>query len=246
MENEQDKHKEVDLASRRLLAITEEELSRIVLDIHDGPVQNLFASLSLLTHLQHRVSAQSCEVPELPETLARVNNLIEAALHEIKSFLGTFRPPEFKTRSLASIMRGLVIQHEEWTNSTVELEIGALPDEVPLPIKIALYRILQEALSNAHRHAACTQQWVQFWMEYGYICMQVRDNGSGFQPPPLDGPHATEREEHIGLRGMRDRMKLLGGVFILKSKPGQGTSITVKVPIYNDPQEDTAWVIQFE
>jgi signal transduction histidine kinase len=152
-------------------------------------------------------------------------------LREIKSFLGTFRPPEFHTRSLLPIIQGLVIQHEEWSGSTVELTVEALPDEISLPVKIALYRILQEALSNAYRHAGVDHHWVRLWTENDLICLQVIDKGKGFKPPPLDGPMATEREEHIGLRGMRDRVALLGGSFSLFSAPGKGTRIEVKVPV---------------
>jgi len=226
---------ETDLASRRLLAVTEEELSRIVLDIHDGPVQYLFAALSLLTRLQHQIEAQPAGNRDILPSLTRVTDLVEEALHEIKSFLGTFRPPEFHKRPLMAIVQGLVIQHEEWTGDSVSLSIenlDAAPNDIVLPVKIALYRIVQEALSNAHRHGGTSEQWVRLWMENDYVCLQVRDNGKGFEPPPLEGPQATEREEHIGLRGMRDRVKLLGGVFILNSSPGKGTSITVKIPPY--------------
>ncbi|MCC7450598.1 MAG: sensor histidine kinase [Anaerolineae bacterium] len=235
---------ESDLASRRLLAVTEEELSRIVLDIHDGPVQYLFASLSLLTQLQHQVSVKEPECTDLLPTINRAAELVEQSLHEIKSFLGTFRPPEFHRRSLSSIIQGLIIQHEEWTGHTVELQMNIAEDHIALPVKIALYRILQEALSNAYRHAGVNKQWVKLWNEKSYICLQIVDNGRGFQPPPLDGPKATEREEHIGLRGMRDRVKLLGGVFQLTSQPGKGTSITVKVPAY-EVKETELWS-QFE
>ncbi len=223
---------ENDLASRRILAVTEEELSRIVLDIHDGPVQYLFAALSLLTRVQHQVESRpddpGCQAL-LPE-VTRVSELVESSLHEIKNFLGTFRPPEFHRRSLASIVHGLIIQHEEWTGHTVDLTMGAIPENVALPVKIALYRILQEALSNAYRHSGANEQWVRLWSEKKYIYLEIVDKGRGFEPPPLDGPQATEREEHIGLRGMRDRVELLGGTLHLTSHPGQGTTITVKVP----------------
>jgi signal transduction histidine kinase len=158
--------------------------------------------------------------------------MVETSLHEIKSFLGTFRPPEFHTRSLSVIIRGLVIQHEEWSGATVELTMAEDLGDVPLPVKIALYRILQEALSNAVRHGRVTEHWVRLWMEAETICMEVIDQGPGFTPPPLVGPQATEREEHIGLRGMRDRVDLLDGEFRLFSKPGQGTKIVVKIPFY--------------
>src|SRR5689334_4946284 len=218
---------EANLASRRILAITEEELSRIVLDIHDGPVQYLFASLSLLAQMQRQMNADAnCE--SLAPTLDRAASLVEQSLHEIKSFLGTFRPPEFHRRSLASIVEGVVIQHEDWTGHTVHLEIVPPIDEVTLPVKIAVYRIVQEALSNAHRHAGVSEQRVRLSCVDGEIILQIIDNGRGFDPPLLDGPKGTEREEHIGLRGMRDRVKLLGGTFRLVSQPGKGTSITVK------------------
>ena len=214
----------------RILSVTEEELSRIILDIHDGPVQYLFAALSLLTRMQHQIDSQQIDRLALQSNLNQVSLMVETSLREIKSFLGTFRPPEFHTRSLLPIIQGLVIQHEEWSGSTVELTVEALPDDISLPVKIALYRILQEALSNAYRHAGVDHHWVRLWTENDLICMQVIDKGKGFQPPPLDGPMATEREEHIGLRGMRDRVALLGGTFSLYSAPGKGTRIEVKVP----------------
>src|SRR3954449_6724362 len=119
--------KRSDLASRRILAINEEELNRIVLDIHDGPVQYLFAALSLLNSLQQQASARPDAFAEQFPTLNRVAGLVEESLHEIKGFLGTFRPPEFHRRSLAQIAQGLVMQHEEWTGHTVELVIEPLP-----------------------------------------------------------------------------------------------------------------------
>jgi signal transduction histidine kinase len=214
----------------RILSVTEEELSRIILDIHDGPVQYLFAALSLLTRIQNQAASGKADPALLQPQLKQLSDMIETSLREIKSFMGTFRPPEFHSRSLLSIIQALVIQHEEWSGSTVELKIESLPADVSLPVKIAIYRILQEALSNAYRHAKVDHHWVQLWSEDNMICMTVVDQGKGFEPPPLDGPMATEREEHIGLRGMRDRVALLGGRFSLTSSPGEGTRILVKVP----------------
>jgi len=245
---------ETNLASRRLLAVTEEELSRIILDIHDGPVQYLFASLSLLAQIQRQMASPDSNCEDTLPTLNRAVNLVEESLHEIKSFLGTFRPPEFHRRSLEAILEGVVIQHEEWTGSTVHLESGPPIGDVILPVKIALYRILQEALSNAYRHAGVTEQWVKLTCDQTNILLQIIDNGRGFEPPPLHGPKATEREEHIGLRGMRDRISLLGGTFRLASQPGKGTSITVKVPLHDvreswiagKKDEGSLWESRFE
>ena len=214
----------------RILSVTEEELSRIILDIHDGPVQYLFAALSLLTRIQHQIDSGQVDAAAIQPQLKQLTEMIETSLRDIKSFMGTFRPPEFHTRPLLSILQGLVIQHEEWSGSTVELTVDSLYPQISLPVKIAIYRLLQEALSNGYRHAGVDHHWVHLWSEDHMICLTVIDKGKGFEPPPLEGPMATEREEHIGLRGMRDRVALLGGLFSLTSSPGEGTRILVKVP----------------
>jgi signal transduction histidine kinase len=224
----------VELEPARILSVAEDELSRIVLDIHDGPVQYLFTALSLLTSLQNELSELPTDPPTDPKLLARlaqVGMLLESSLYEIRFFLGAFRPPEFRRRSLASIVEGLVIQHEDWTHVTVNLETDSLPADTPLAVKMAIYRVLQEALTNGYRHASVEEQWVRMWGEAGWIHLEVIDNGRGFMPPNLDDPVEAEREDHIGLRGMHDRVRLLGGRYQLESAPGHGTRVLVSLPV---------------
>ncbi|MCE7988061.1 MAG: sensor histidine kinase [Caldilinea sp. CFX5] len=215
--------------SQRILTVTEEELSRIILDIHDGPVQYLFTALSLLTGVQQEVAQQGAPA-DLAPRLAQVGVLLESSLYEIKFFMGAFRPPEFRRRSLVSLVEGLVIQHEEWTGNTVELETRLLPDEISLPVKIALYRIVQEALSNSYRHAGVERYQVKLWSEDKNICLEVSDEGRGFAPHDLEQAISEEHTAHIGLRGMRDRVAILGGRFALDSQVGKGTRIYVELP----------------
>src|SRR3990172_1930925 len=183
-----------DLAAKRLLAVTEEELQRIVLDIHDGPVQNLFAALSQLTLLRAHISDPQPPVNECVATLNRAVSLLEISLGDIRDLLGTFRSPEFAVNELAEIIEDIVIQHESFTSGTVTLEMnGPLPETVSLPVKIALCRILQESLSNVRRHAGVENATVKLWAEKGRLILEVSDHGRGFEPPPLIGPHATEK-----------------------------------------------------
>ena len=213
------------LAARRILAVTEQELQRIILDIHDGPVQKIFAALSQVNLLQTRADQGH---PVEPAILNRVSDLLETSLAEIKTSIGTFRPPEFARRNLLSVIEGLIIQHEEFTGCRVDFEsIGLIPS-VSLPVKIALYRILQEALSNVYRHAHVPDVSVRLIGEDRLVRLEVIDQGPGFTPPPLVGPEATERAEHIGLRGMRERVALVGGHFHIHSAPGAGTRIVVE------------------
>ena len=226
---------EKQLAAQRILAITEEELQHIILDIHDGPVQQLFAARSQLSALQNRrVHGEAIPEAEYDQAIQRLARLMDGALAEIRTFLGAFRPPDFAHRDFIEIIQDLLIYHEETTGCDVFF-VGpeCLQTAVSLPVKIALYRICQEALSNAYRHSGARQQWVRIRENTDYLTLAVWDEGRGFTPPPLTGPGATEREEHIGLRGMRDRVALVGGVFDLQSSPQQGTHITVRVPIYD-------------
>lgn len=220
-----------DLAAKRLLAVTEEELQRIVLDIHDGPVQNLFAALSQLTLLRSRLNAIQPPADDCITVVNRTINLLESSLGDIRDLLGTFRSAEFATRGLAEIVEDIVIQHESFNSGRVALEMdGALLQPVSMPVKIALCRILQESLSNVRRHAGVENASVKLWMEKGNLVLEVADQGRGFEPPPLSGPHATERQEHIGLRGMRERAALVGGKLVVESQPGAGTRVRVEVP----------------
>lgn len=213
---------------KQALAFTEEELNRIVLDVHDGPVQKLFAAMAVLEQTQDAILRYNPTGRSLLANLNKISSLIESSLTEIRSFLGTFRSPEFDKRSLASIIESLVIQQEELGDLTLDLKIEKLPDEVPLPVKIVLYRILQEALSNTFRHSGAQNQWIRLWMEEEKICLEAVDDGRGF----TINPQVADREEHIGLRGMKERARRVNGQFELESSPGRGTRITVRVPAH--------------
>ncbi len=215
-------------ASRRILQIAEREVGRIILDIHDGPVQNIFAALSQLYIAHRRLSRRLG--PESADELERINRsigLLEHSLNDIRTFMGAFRPPEFERRNLISVLEGLAIQHEALTGKPVVLDVqGNVPD-VSLPVKISLYRILQEALSNSSRHGNADQHFVALSSTDGNVVMEVADEGTGFDVERvlngLDGVH-------IGLEGMRERVSILGGSFEIHSAPGAGTHVRVVVP----------------
>jgi signal transduction histidine kinase len=216
-------------ASHRMMQVTERELQRILLDIHDGPVQHMYAALSQLDLLRRAVDAAGVADPEVRERMERIRVLLEGGLNEVRSFIGAFRPPEFENRGLVTLLEGLALQHEAMTDTAIELHARAPLPDVPLPVKIGLYRVLQEALSNAYRHGGAERVVVRLRrvVRRGEprLRMSVSDTGHGFDPSTVPV------EKHYGLQGMRDRVEMIGGRFRLRSQPGRGAMIAVEVPI---------------
>lgn len=213
----------------RLLALTEEELQRLVLDVHDGPVQYLFAALSQLTALRTRLAADGAPSAHAM-LLQRAVECVEAALVDIRRTVSSLHAPAVAERGLAGVVEELVVGHEARTGGRVDLVVeGTLPD-VPLAVTIALYRIAQEALSNVERHAGVKDAAVRLWATNDCVCAEITDGGRGFDPPPLVGPDATELPAHIGLRGMRERVALVHGTLSVESRPGGGTRVIAEVP----------------
>lgn len=215
-------------ASRRLLAAGERELQRIVLDMHDGPVQDIFAAVSHLQLLQRELQAGS----EAARRAGQAAALLERALGEIRTLIGVFRPPGFERRSLGELLEGLAVQHEAMTDQPLDFALDDDLGDCSLPVKIALYRILQEALANGHRHARATRQSVRIERHGNELQMTVADDGRGF-----DSQHVLAREAdvgveggHFGLRGIQDRVGMLDGHFEIRSSPGAGTELRIRVP----------------
>ncbi|HEU4565011.1 MAG TPA: sensor histidine kinase [Gemmatimonadaceae bacterium] len=224
-----DSERELD-ASRRMLHVSERELQRILLDIHDGPVQYMYAALSQLELLRRALNGSPAGADEeVRERLGRIGHLLESGLNEIRSFIGAFRPPEFEGRDLRTLLEGLVMQHEAATDTEVVLDAPSALPALDLAAKIALYRVLQEGLSNAYRHGGGDRVVVRV-RESGEastrrLRMEIADNGAGFDPAE------SSRHQKFGLAGMRDRVEMVGGTFALHSTPGVGTTVAVEVPL---------------
>ena len=214
-------------AGGRLLATTERDLQRIVLDMHDGPVQDLFAALSQLQVLERSVAD-----PTSQRRVRQAVGLLERALGEIRSFIGAFRPPGFERRSLVALIEGLAVQHESLTGQAVELTLPASLGDCALSAKIAMYRILQEALANGHRHSGASRQAVTVSVQGGGLVLTVTDDGKGFDPEMVLAREADVGVEggHFGLRGIQDRVAMFGGTFAVQSAPGRGTRLTITLP----------------
>ncbi len=212
--------------------ISEAALYALILDLHDGLVQNLFAAFSQAHSLRQRIAEVDAgpQAQALEEGLRRIGELIEYSLQEIRSFIGAFGSEGLEDQDLGTMVEGLAVQREDLTGMRISVQVEDELPPVSLPVKIAVYRILQEAFSNAYRHGHATHQHVHLSCQDDQLRLEVADNGQGFDPQVvLEG--RAHSAGHLGLRGMRDRVHMLGGTFHLQSAPGQGTRIQVRIPL---------------
>jgi signal transduction histidine kinase len=107
----------------------------------------------------------------------------------------------------------------------VELKLDNVPEQSSLPVKITVYRLVQEALNNTFRHAGGVGQQVQVSQEGAQLLVEISDQGPGFDPE-----QAASQDGRLGLRGMRERVESLGGSFQIRSSLGQGTTIEASLP----------------
>lgn len=209
----------------------EDELQRLILDIHDGAVQKLFAAASHLALLQAQLNDYPPELrAELEPTLLRSTLLVESALQDIRSTLSTFRKTEFQNHSLPDVLQGLAQQYELLTGHQVEFHMEANIPVVSLPVKIALYRVLQEGLSNTSRHAQVNKSTVKLHCYDTMVILEIIDEGRGFETHMHADHDPDDLIEHIGLNGMRERIQLVGGQLHIFSQAGQGTRLLIQVP----------------
>jgi signal transduction histidine kinase len=209
-------------AAGRTTALNEQALRRISADLHDGPGQELALALLRMDALEGRF--QAAGIGDVGEDFEIVRGAVRDALAEIRAVSAGLRLPELAPLSVAEVAERAVRDHKRRGGAPVALHMENLPAEAPFPIKIALFRSLQEALSNATRHGAGAAVSARVSAEDDRLCLTVSDRGPGFIPEqvPTNG--------HLGLAGMRERAELLGGSFDVDSAPGRGTTICVAWP----------------
>jgi signal transduction histidine kinase len=211
----------------------EQLLMRIGHSLHDGPVQDLGLALlrikSLRQGTEARLAGGDTEAQRVREDFQLVETALADALKETREVSADLHLPQLEEMKLAEVMEKAKLDHERKTGSTIELFQEAVPDSANLPLKIAVYRVIQEALNNSHHHAGGKGQRISVSHTEGWLEIRIADGGPGFDPAEA----AAERGKRpgLGLRGMRERVEMLGGTLMIDSSPENGTTIRARLPL---------------
>ena len=204
-------------AAERTTTLNERALRRISADLHDGPGQALALALLSFDAVKARRAAA---LPE-PE-LADVEGALRDALRDMRSIAAGLRMPELASMDVAEIASRAAQDHTRRSGTPVDLEVSTFPRTVALSVKIALYRALQELLSNATRHGGGVAVTARVTSDDRYLALDVSDAGPGFDVGDLAAVSG------LGLAGMREQAELLGGDFAIDSHRDRGTTVRVR------------------
>jgi signal transduction histidine kinase len=215
----------VDLSERiernalgRVVDAQEVERRRLARELHDETGQALTSILLGLKSLEEKAD------PQAQEAIAELRELVVATLQDVRRLAVELRPKALDDFGLEAALERLTSAFSEQTG--IEVQFGAqLPARLPEDVETALYRVIQESLTNVVKHARARRVSIILTRRASSVSAVIEDDGQGFDPAARDG-------EGFGLNGMQERLGLLGGRLQVESSPGgSGTTVAAEVPL---------------
>lgn len=215
--------------SLRLVEVQESERRSIARELHDQLGQ-------VLTGLKMTLDQSLTLAAEpLRERLAEAVNLVSTLVAQVRHLSLELRPRLLDDLGLLIALDWHFRRYTQQTNIHVNFQHTPVPRRLPAMLETAIFRIVQEALTNAARHAHIADIAVRLWVDSERAGVQVEDKGGGFDAQAVLAARAS-----TGLEAMRERAELLGGEFTLESKVGEGTRLTVELPLASAPVASNA------
>jgi signal transduction histidine kinase len=204
---------------RRLIASQEAERTRIAAELHDGLGQNL-----LLVRNRAQLALSSSMAAELREQFESISGLASQALAEVRQISHDLHPYQIDHLGLTRAIEAMIETASESSGVIFERKLDSADDIFSGVAATNLYRIVQESLSNVLKHSGAARVHVRLERDVREVLLCVEDDGCGFQPERVNGGG-------LGLRNITERVHILGGTLRVASRPGEGTSVCVTIPI---------------
>ncbi|MGH2538649.1 MAG: GAF domain-containing protein, partial [Candidatus Promineifilaceae bacterium] len=213
--------------SAELISVQEKERKRIAYELHDEMGQVLAVVNANLERLRNEMPRPL--KPRVAEQLAETRQQLDQVMNQIRDLSQDLRPPVLQDLGLVSALRWHVNRFSRRMGIEVALEVQELEERLPEEFETALYRILQEGLTNIARHSQASKVSLSLAQHNGFVRAVLHDNGRGFNLGATTGRGAGRRG--VGLVAMRERATTLGGSLTISSEGGLGTWLTVELPL---------------
>ncbi len=217
---------------RRLMQGREMERLQLAQDLHDGPLQEIIGISYQVNGLESGLQGDAGR-----EQLEAIKSSLQQVAKSIRTFCGELRP---STLMPFGLEKAILSHSEEFRvahpDLAVELDLAQDGESLPEQVRIALFRIYQEALNNTLRHAEANKVSVRFQLNDGQASLEVEDNGKGFKLP--DHWIELARKGHLGLVGSIERAQEAGGHLEVSSASGRGTHIRAVLPVHSEVLEN--------
>lgn len=221
--------------SGRILGIQDDERRRIARELHDSLGQYLAALKMNIDMLGNEPPATNGSGENLAATLASSSELLERAISETRTISHLLHPPLLDEVGLLSALHWFVEGFSKRSGIHANVDVPTRYERLPQETETTLFRVLQEALTNVHRHSGSEKVDISLRITTLNVWLEVRDYGHGIAEDRLARVRDENAQVGVGLAGMRERVHQLGGSLDLASKPG-GTTIVVRIPILKSGQ----------
>jgi signal transduction histidine kinase len=210
----------------RIVEIEEDARKKLARDLHDGPTQSIAAIAMRLNYARMLLSRDPQQVSD---ELIKIEDLARRTTKEIRQMLFTLRPIILETQGLNAALEQYIQKLEEMDAVGYHLQTQPLGDYLDEDTQGGIFYILEEAITNARKHAQATNLWVRLGVRNGTFIAQVEDDGIGFDVASVQARY--DERGSLGMINLHERTELLGGQLRIESAPGKGTRITVIVPL---------------
>lgn len=212
-----------DLGAEIMSAVEREHL-RIGFDLHDTLAQNTASALIEAEILDSMLREAD---PEVRGQARRLRESLDSSIDQIRAMIAHLRPPSLSRDEFPDTLHELVDGFSKRTGIKVEFSVEGVLERHSDSMRICIYRVIQEALSNCERHASASRVFVSIRATRNLVFLLIADDGVGFEFDDRDGDDPLG---HYGLRAMRERVSLLGGTLQIETAPNRGTGIRAQIP----------------
>lgn len=208
-----------------IIKAQEEERKRVAREIHDGPAQSM---ANIVMRAEFCLKLLDLDPEKVRDELVALQNLVRLSLTDVRKIIFDLRPMVLDDLGLAPAIKRYITDYKDQHGLQIEFLFFGQERRLDSTIEVALFRIIQESISNIKKHAQAKSAVVKMESLRDKVSIHIKDDGKGFD---LEKVTADKCREGYGLIGMKERVQLLEGEMAITTAPGQGTSINISVPV---------------